>query len=805
MILGVALVAAGLGAWGTWYLNTVFLPGPARQHIGAWLAEQTGRKIQLGTLTFRIWRGVTIDHLIIYEDRRDGEQPCLELDRVTFSFRQLIIPTLRLDHPRLRLARNRDGIWNVESLRCWPRRNTTTGAAGPLHLLVPRLIISNGELLIEDNAAEPGFDATLTRLELRAAVRLPHTVEVKGTAQWQTTPVTPLLVRGTWDLPSHTGRWSLAARQLPLEALLPYLPSSVTGTLRELAGAATVTLRGANEPDQLDLTLSAASDACRWDVGHGFHGTGTIAAVVQARARRTDGWAWRFLGGSVQCRETTVQPPAPWPAVEQLAGLVQITPDKVHAAELSAVVRGLPIRAQATLTRAALDARAEYHGPLDDLWRATAAERRGVCATAELRGRGAATVVVHGPWGSLEPTATLRIEDGSLAWPTWPPAEHVQGRVLIEPNVLTVTDLRATWQGQPLTLDGTLVNFSQPEINGSGTWGDWSADAALAIDGARVSLTSVETTYRHSRATVTGEIITGSDDPVGTLYSELVLNLADLPAGSPLQGTFKGQAFLQGPLRRPDAWECGLKGRVGTLACSGWRAENVSGEYRQRQGEATISSVTALCYGGTLTGSGTARLDQPGRPFTAQVALQNAELGRALKDRPWNTQEVSGLLSGQWSLAGRLGALPASLSGQGRIQVTNGRLFELPLLRGMADVLGAPALRHVTFREAAGTFTLRDEQLRSSDLTFYGDLATLTATGTIGPAGALDANVVASIDPTAFEHSPDLARQAGQFLHKAGYLIGQIRVGGTLAEPHYEMVPQQVFQRLRGLIGGIFQ
>lgn len=158
-------------------------------------------------------------------------------------------------------------------------------------------------------------------------------------------------------------------------------------------------------------------------------------------------------------------------------------------------------------------------------------------------------------------------------------------------------------------------------------------------------------------------------------------------------------------------------------------------------------------------------------------------------------------------------ALPGSLAGQARLQVTNGQLFEIPVLRGLADLLGAPALRRVTFHEAAGTFTVQQETLTTSDLTFYSQLATLTAIGSVGFNGALDAHVITSIDPTAFEHSPEFARAAGRFLHKAGYLIGEIKVSGTLANPKYEIMPvslnrilkEQVFERLRDVFEGIFR
>ena len=186
------------------------------------------------------------------------------------------------------------------------------------------------------------------------------------------------------------------------------------------------------------------------------------------------------------------------------------------------------------------------------------------------------------------------------------------------------------------------------------------------------------------------------------------------------------------------------------------------------------------------------------------------EWERLTKDTVWRDRQISGLLSMEGEFRGSAREFPQSLEGGGRVQVANGQLFQLPLLKGLADVLRAPALRRGTFREAAGTFTVQQQTLSSSDLTVYGDLATLTAQGSIGPADAVDAHVVAFVDPTAFEHSPEFARWAGQFLlRKAGHLVAEIHIKGTLADPKPEVVPlslsrllKEQFGRILGLLGG---
>lgn len=835
-LTGLGLLAAGL----TWYLNAVFLPGPARRWIATQLAEQTGRRIQLGALHFRVWEGIAVDHVVIFEDRRYGDQPCLAVERVTLHGP---LPTLQLMHPRLRLVRDAAGVWNLESLRLFHQAAAGAGQhPQPLPLLVARLVISDGELLVEDQSRKPGLDATLTRINLRAALNLPHAVALRGTAQWQTVPVTALLLQGQWNLAASSGEGSVTARQFPLDTVRPYLPAATAAALRELAGAATVTVKGAMDAHQLQVTVTATAEDTRvqWSPvagGTPWTITGDYVVTGQGTAHPHDGWVWGPPAATVQLRHLAVPPPAPLPAVDHLDGTLQITPTAVQLDAATATVSGLPVRAHGTLTtaqpdrwpQAALAGEADADGPLAALWQAAAPYRTGWLADTQLTGAGQLHVAAAGTLQAPKVAATLSIHDARLAAPSVGTIDALNGRVRLEPNLLTAVGVRGTWRQQPVQVDGTLVNFAAPEISGTLTVGEVTADAALAVAGGQVTITELKTRYRKSQATTTGTVTLGAAT-TGALHTEFSLDAADglalLPASwATLRawqpaGRLKGEASVNGPLQDPARWETTLSAHAGEFTVRGIRLENVLLEYRQRDGAATLQPLTALVYGGTVSTTGTLRLDDPHQPFTAKVSVANLELGRLAKELAWNDQQVSGLVSGECQVSGAAGhpsggwvVLPGSLNGQGRFQVTNGRLFEMPLLKGLADILGASALRRVVFKEAAGTYELHGDRVTTQDLTVYGDLATLTATGAVTFAGALDARVVASIDPTAFERSPQFAQTLGRFLHQAGYLIGEIKLGGTLAKPTYEVVPlslnrvlkEQVFKKLGDMLGGIWQ
>lgn len=828
--LALAVVGAGL----TWYLNAVFLPGPARRWIATQLAEQTGRRVQLGALHFNLWHGVTIDDLVVFEDRRYGDQPFLAMDRATLRGPW---PTLELAHPRLRLVRDSAQVWNAESLRCL--RPSTAPGRHRLTLIAARLLIQNGEVLIEDQAQEPGLDATLTRLDLRLGLNLPTTVSLKGTAQWQTVPVTPLLVQGSWNLRAAAGEGSVTARSFPLETVRPYLPPAIAAALRELSGSATITVKAAAQARRLEVAAGVTAPEMRaqWLVAPAaspwqFTGDAAVTGRVAAHRDEPDEtWTWEPPAVTAQLRRVAIAPPAPFPAVERLDGTLRATPTTVQTDDLVLVVRGVPVRVRGTVTAeradrwpsAAVAVELEAEGPLDTLWAAAAPYRTGWLATAEAAGAYHLHGTVAGTVRAPKPSAALTLRQGRLTSPSIGTLEALEGRVVMEPNLLTAAGLRATWRGQPVQLDGTLVNFTAPEISGRATVGEVAADVALAVAGPRLAVTEVTATYRKSNAVITGTMTLGA--PVtGALRARFALDAADalslLPptTATSLQawrpaGRLKGECTLDGLLTDARRLTGQLSLHAGEFTARGIRLENLLIEYRQRDGRAMLSALTALLYGGTVAATGTLALDDPRGPFTAQLNVAHLELGRAASELNWKDQQISGQLSGDCQLQGSTAAGPASITGDGRFQVTNGRLFELPLLKGLADMLGAPALRRVVFRDAAGTYRVGDGQIATDDLTVYGDLATLTAVGRVTFAGALDARVLASIDPTAFERSPQFAHKLGEFLHQAGYLVGEIHLGGTLANPTYQVVPislnrilkDQVVKRLGGLLGELLQ
>jgi len=76
---------------------------------------------------------------------------------------------------------------------------------------------------------------------------------------------------------------------------------------------------------------------------------------------------------------------------------------------------------------------------------------------------------------------------------------------------------------------------------------------------------------------------------------------------------------------------------------------------------------------------------------------------------------VSGKLAGQASLQGRQ-LSPGAISGQGEMQIKQGQLSGMPLMRLLVSLLGVPSLAEINFQEIYADFSLKDKIIRSNNV-----------------------------------------------------------------------------------------
>jgi uncharacterized protein involved in outer membrane biogenesis len=136
-------------------------------------------------------------------------------------------------------------------------------------------------------------------------------------------------------------------------------------------------------------------------------------------------------------------------------------------------------------------------------------------------------------------------------------------------------------------------------------------------------------------------------------------------------------------------------------------------------GELTLSPVRGQLAEGTLGGQVTVQLAGATR-YAIAIDLKDARSEALMA--PLGGRSLSGRLEAQATLNGTA----EGLTGQGRAQIRDGRLHDLPVLGAVAAALDLPHLRDLRFQEGAIDFTLAGDVLRTPVVRFVsGDVRIL--------------------------------------------------------------------------------
>ncbi len=263
--LGAVVVAfAAVATFGPALLNLERYRAQIARQVG----RAIGRDVTVGAITASLWRlGAEAQGIRVADRPGYGAAPFMEAEalRVRVELLPLLRGNLRvatavLERPRIHLARDREGHWNIEDL--WPASGGAPAAGPPGRpapeaprpprpaaagaLLVTELRARGGEIRIDD--ARPGREGAVSfairklRLDLRQAdARDPLGIELDGEVPGGTLRLAAKVAAQGHAL-TVDGR--AVVKGLDLAALGPYLakdglsgPADVTLTAKGPAGA----------------------------------------------------------------------------------------------------------------------------------------------------------------------------------------------------------------------------------------------------------------------------------------------------------------------------------------------------------------------------------------------------------------------------------------------------------------------------------------------------------------------------------------------------------------------------------------
>ena len=197
-------------------------------------------------------------------------------------------------------------------------------------------------------------------------------------------------------------------------------------------------------------------------------------------------------------------------------------------------------------------------------------------------------------------------------------------------------------------------------------------------------------------------------------------------------------------------------------------------------GDLTLAPLRGQLADGALEGQATIHLVDPIR-YAISLDLRDARAEALMS--VLGSRSVSGRLKAQASFTGAV----EGVTGQGRAEIRDGQLHDLPVLGAVAAALDLPLLRDLRFQEGAIDFVLAGDVLQTPVVRFVsGDVRILGKGEVLLRNGHLAHEFTLLVPPAAVRQAPREMRTA--FTERPGGLMGvDFRVWGPYRSPRTDL------------------
>ncbi|MBI3875626.1 MAG: hypothetical protein HY300_06635, partial [Verrucomicrobia bacterium] len=222
-----------------------------------------------------------------------------------------------------------------------------------------------------------------------------------------------------------------------------------------------------------------------------------------------------------------------------------------------------------------------------------------------------------------------------------------------------------------------------------------------------------------------------------------------------------------------------------------------------------LTNVSGDFYGGEMQGDAAFDFSaKDGADFHFSLIVADADLHRLIGDLVTPTNKLEGSFNGVFSVTTGNTLDWRSWRAFGSARLTNGALWDVPIIGLFSPVLNAivPGLGNTRAKEAKANFTITNSVIRTSDLIIHSPPARLHYDGTVDFDGRVAARVEAELFRDTILIGPLLS-----FLTTPLTKVFEYKVGGTLthpvAEPTYVpkflLFPLHPFRTLKRIIPGL--
>ncbi|MDP8246767.1 MAG: AsmA-like C-terminal region-containing protein [Candidatus Tritonobacter lacicola] len=804
----IILLAAALETVSRVYLSNIALPIVRRE-----LSSATGCQAEMDDVRFSIFGGIVIKDLHL----KDAEGiPIFSSEEV--RIRPWMLPLLllrfevraaKLVHPVVTLRRDGDGRWNLARLVADLAKRKGEVGALPSHVK-----LREGRVEVQYSPGG-GVEHAAEKFDMDLGFTTNGKASYRGSVLISVSESSSITVKGTYDPVARQNLVKAVGNGINLAPHAAFI--------REISG---IPLAGTAGEVDFDIDVKAGADevtgngTVTWegiridDKSVSFSGDLSMEGGFYTDMERAP-----IYRGTVKVSSSTLKLDVVPREFTGVAGLINVSGDMMSSTNLTGIYEGHPVRAMGNITG--------FSAPELDLKVDSTVEINRILELFGLppdiadskifSGMSETEIFIRGKLTGKEPlllTGGFKVSEGSVALKELPAIQDISGTAYIIADEVVIRNAQGRIGEESVSIKGDITMAAEPGLDITIS----SPESLISLKGTIVKdalrLESLSGNFGTSTFAISG-LVRDFADPYLDLTYNGNANLDRLrkmiPEGSAPKPLFgidlipKGNVSLHGTIEgaafQPEKLAFDLEGSSNSLELAKWFINSVSFSANMKDGFITVDNFTGIINQGTITANGT--IDTSGEKIRISLAGSGQGINFKGKMPEDSKEQTYGTLTGDINVKG-FPSDPSSLSGDGKILIERGKIWQLNFFKGLQNILGVvhPNIGSIVFDRISGTFSLENSFIDSTDLTLDSSSIKLYTKGRVGLDGTLDC----VMDVQLFNTRGNLIKKVtGTIMNISGQLVG-VKLTGTIKDPDWRPVMLPFFKEIEktGRRGGRF-
>ena len=784
------------------YLSSIGLPVIIKTELTKTLEKRLDRKFEIQDIRFNILKGIKLDNLVIYDNPKYNEGPFISTKEAFINIswlslllkRKFIVTSISIDKAEFKIIRVGKNLWNFSELI----NRESTKDQKKSSFIVYRIGLSNSRVLFEDKTLSPAFSQTIedvnARVHLSLVLNVKFNLEAKIKSQ---EPNALFYASGTYSIKNK----KLLAYIKVKDALLnEYYPYFKIGSLELKKGA----LQDSNfniilEDKKLQISAKAKIDDLDLQQEQiELLGALDLDANFSYDPNSKDKLSF---SGNINMEGASIKGVTYLNSIENITGVISFDKDKIQTENLKAFTLNCPIELSGLIenfrnpaVRLNINSDIKFSNIIDivpEKIRSNLSEIDGN-AKLELDVQGYLRKIKTFDYAGKAKISDTFVKLIFLSEKIL----NIHGDIGFDKNSVDWQNLSCLYKDINLVTDGSMKNFTNPVIETNLKSESFDLKTKIKVDKNNVAISKLEGKYLNSTFDITGNLdLTEKENPLLNLSLTSDLKLEDLKDVLPkfkeqlkkadLEGLFNLKGNLEGKLRDWKNWQVNLKGNSSEISLFGFKLDNINLDYTQNEMMIKDFNIKSIAYDGLLTINVNIGLSNK-FPYLINLAVSDLNLAKLILDTPLKEKPMSGMFSAQMQINGRALEL-SSITGNGTLEIKDGNLWELNLLKGLGKLLSIVEYNKIVFKTAQGNFTVENKTIHTDNLKFISDKLNLACEGNMDFEKNLDFLIAAQFSNDIIEDSVDLRKIITSAVGEISKIIS-VKLTGNIQKPKYSII-----------------